>query len=150
MDASNTVRTESTAALRNAALGFRNLSAGDFRFTAASSYAGNSHPGADGYPPGADLDAITQVQGIISNLRALAITATGATFHFQAPDAGTACYIKTGSGADLTTYTTTSPDTAATRLRSIAVSGLHAGTSYRALAMCSGASNTPAVTFTTK
>lgn len=149
-DASNTIRTESSVALRTAAIGFRNIAAGDFRLTYNSNYAGNAHPGTDGYPAGADLDGITQAQGTILNLRALSITTSGATLHFQAPDPGAACYIKIGTGANITAYKTTPADTTANRLRSMAVTGLGAVTEYTAVAMCSGASNTPSVTFWTK
>jgi hypothetical protein len=149
VDPSNSVRAESTVAARVAAMGFRNPASGDLRLTYNSNYAGNAQPGTDGRPMGADLDAADQAQGKILNLRALSITSTGAVLYFEAPDAGAACYIKTGIGGDLTTYATTPADTTANRLRSIAVSGLHWGTQYLAYAMCAGASNTPSVSFAT-
>jgi hypothetical protein len=149
VNASNTVRTESTVAERVAAIGFRNPASGDFRLTYNSNYAGNAYPGADGYPAGADLDAIDQAQGTILNLRALSVTATGAVLYFEAPDPGAACYIKTGFGENLATYATTPADTTANRLRSIAVTGLSGGMQYTAFAMCAGASNTPSVNFVT-
>jgi hypothetical protein len=151
VDASNTVLSQSTVAARIAAMGWRAMASGDFRFNVASTFAGNTHPAADGYPVGADLDAIDRAQGHISNLRSLLITSSGATIYFQAPDAGAACYAKVvPSGAsDLTTASTFGPDTAQSLLRSIALTGLSTATAYDAYAMCSGATNAPSVTFTT-
>jgi hypothetical protein len=150
--ASNTVRTESTVAARVAAIGFRNSAIANFRLTATSNYAGTAHPGTDGLPAGADLDAIDQHQGKILNLRALGISSSGVTLDFDSPDAGASCYIKTiaGTGTNLTGAVTTAADTTANRLRSITVTGLSTATVYKSVAMCANASNTPSVTFSTR
>jgi hypothetical protein len=148
-DASNTVRVESTVALRNAAIGFQSVSAGNYRFSRLSPYLGNTHPATDSTPIGVNQDALDQAQGTIYNLRPLLVTSSGATLYMTVPDAGASCWIRYGTGADLTVYAQTDVDTTASRYRAISVTGLSPSTQYTFYGECAKASNTPSVTFST-
>ena len=119
------------------AVGFVDTSALDYRLRFGSTYAPNG--------VGADPDVIKAAYGEVDNLRALSITSTGATVYYTAPDATNACTVEYGTSATPGTGTRVT-DTATSRFRSKALTGLSAGTPYHFRVYCG---QMTASTFTT-
>ena len=84
---------------------------------------------------GADPDVIKAAYGEVYNLRTLSITSTGATVYYTAPDATNACSVEYGTSATPGTGTRVT-DTATSRFRSKALTGLSTGTLYHFRVYC--------------
>lgn len=123
-----------TFSARASAIGFRSITNADYGLKVSSSYMAGAHLATDGGDLGANTDAIRTSQGTIYNLRALSITSSAATIYFTAPSASTACYV----GKDQAAFSVATADTTASRIRSVALSGLASGTTYAYIVGCSG------------
>jgi len=110
-----------------AAVGFADTTALDYRLKFSSTYAPNG--------AGADPDVIKAAYGTVYNLRALSITSSGATVYYTAPDATNACTVEYGTSATPGTGTRVT-DTATSRFRSKAITGLTTGTLYHFRVYC--------------
>lgn len=132
---------------RTAAVKWADPAGGDLRFLYDSPYL-PSLKSTDGKPLGADVVELDRRRGIITNLRARDVRASGvrgcsssscAYLEANVPDKGVACRAAYGAlGSPVPSWTLTAPDTSTTESRSFALSGLAAGVySYRIL--CAGA-----------
>jgi hypothetical protein len=79
---------------------------------------------------GVNQDALEDALGWIKNVRTAAVTATGFTAVFHAPDPSGACYVGYGNSTNPVTWQRTAADTSASQERSISVTGLTPQTTY--------------------
>jgi hypothetical protein len=86
---------------------------------------------------GADVEIFKRAQRMITDLRALDVGSTSATISAFVPEAGVPCYVGYGTGNDQGAWTWTAADTAASRQRNIAISGLTGKTRYLYTMACS-------------
>lgn len=110
----------------------------NFRFAEDSSYA----KAASGRSVGADMDRLTQAQGLLGGL-----VVDRNNVHFTAPDPGAPCWVLYGTGGDISTFARTPANTAYEPLRTFTLDGMLPSTTYTAVGMCSGASNYSIATF---
>lgn len=138
------LRAEATVAGRIAAIGMWNpttpsTALSNFRWRTSSPYiAGGGSASTDGSDLGANQDIAQDAQGLIKNVRALSISATGFTVDFHSPDTGTNCYIGYGTGTDPSAWTVTSANTQTVKERSIAVTGTAGKTVFQFQVWCAG------------
>jgi hypothetical protein len=114
------------------------------KFASGSSVA----RGANGYSAGADFTALDSALGTLSNVRVLpsTITPSGATVAYTAPDTA-ACTVEYGTSALPNTGLRVNDTPAGSRVRTVALSGLTANTTYHVRVFCA---RTGIVSFATK
>jgi hypothetical protein len=99
----------------------------DLRLAAPSPYLKTA---TDGTQAGANLEQLQRAQGTIIQLRPLMVSSTTATISAFVPEAGEKCYVGYGTSNAAGTWTWTAANTANSRERNIAVSGLTPQTRY--------------------
>lgn len=99
----------------------------DLRLAATSPYLSNA---SDGTQVGANMDQLQRAQGLITQLRAIALSGISATVSAFVPDPAEACYAGYGTSRNPASWTWTSADTTNNRQRNIVLNGLSSGTTY--------------------
>lgn len=111
-----------------AAVDFADTAELDYRLKFSSAYATTGG--------GPDVSAITAAYGTPYNLRTLSITSSGATVYYTAPTSTENCVVEYGTSATPGTGTRVT-DSAGSRFRSKALTGLTTGTVYYFRVYCS-------------
>lgn len=123
---------------------------GDFRLKPGVTHrSGGAKKGTDGRDRGVDYNKLRQEIGEIYNIRVLSITSSAATIYATVPDSGASCYVGYGTTSDPSGWDWTAANTAASRVRGIAVSGLTTATEYHYRLVCAGTYQPATGTFTT-
>lgn len=124
-----------TATQRMAAVKYADPENGNFEMRPDSPYGtGGATRAPDGSSMGVDYGALKVAQGVVENVRVLALATTSAAIHFLAPDS-IGCPVDYGTDATFATYTRAT-NSGGSRVQSVTLSGLTAGTTYHYRVLC--------------